>query len=66
MYTDLPLSGLRVVDLTNIIMGPFTTQLLGDLGADVIKVEAPEGDITRDIGVAHSNKMSHSDPSFLK
>ena len=58
MYTDLPLSGLRVVDLTNIIMGPFTTQLLGDLGADVIKVEAPEGDITRDIGVAHSNKMS--------
>ena len=58
MYTDLPLSGLKVVDLTNIIMGPFTTQLLGDLGADVIKVEPLEGDITRDIGVSHSSKMS--------
>ena len=51
MLSDLPLSGLKVVDLTNIIMGPYTTQLLGDLGADIIKVEDVHGDMTRNIGV---------------
>ncbi len=54
----LPLKGLKVLDLTNIIMGPFTTQLLGDLGADIIKIEDPDGDITREIGVQKSSKMS--------
>jgi crotonobetainyl-CoA:carnitine CoA-transferase CaiB-like acyl-CoA transferase len=58
MLLDLSLNGLRVVDLTNIIMGPFTTQILGDLGAEVIKIETPEGDLTRDIGVGHSKKMT--------
>ena len=58
MIKDVPLSGLRIVDLTNIIMGPFTTQILGDLGAEVIKIETPEGDLTRDIGVGHSKKMT--------
>lgn len=46
----LPLDGLRVVDLTSVLMGPFASQILGDMGADVIKVEAPTGDTTRQIG----------------
>ena len=58
MTNYLPLSGLKVVDLTNIIMGPYTTQLLGDLGADIIKVEDINGDMTRNIGVQKSANMS--------
>lgn len=48
-HDDRPLSALRIVDLTSVVMGPFATQILGDLGADVIKVEAPSGDTTRQI-----------------
>jgi crotonobetainyl-CoA:carnitine CoA-transferase CaiB-like acyl-CoA transferase len=43
------LDGLRVIDMTSVVMGPTATQLLGDYGADIIKVEAPSGDTSRQV-----------------
>lgn len=52
-----PLVGVRVVDMTSILMGPYAAQLLGDMGADVIKVEAPVGDMVRDLGPMQNPRM---------
>ena len=50
-----PLSGIKIIDLSSVISGPVATVLLADQGADVIKVEAPQGDIVRRMGLGKNN-----------
>ncbi|MGO4395821.1 CaiB/BaiF CoA transferase family protein [Variovorax sp. M-6] len=45
-----PLAGVKVIDVSTMLMAPYATQILGDMGADVIKVESPQGDPVRGIG----------------
>jgi len=59
-----PLAGFRILDLTQVVSGPFCAMLLGDLGADVIKVEPPEGDTTRRIGRPRKNGVTASFLNF--
>jgi|LNFM01.1.fsa_nt_gb crotonobetainyl-CoA:carnitine CoA-transferase CaiB-like acyl-CoA transferase len=54
-----PLAGVTVVDMTTVVMGPYATQILGDLGAEVIKVEAPGGDNVRHVGPMRNRGMGH-------
>jgi len=53
-----PLDGIRILDLTTVILGPYATQILGDMGADIVKVETPAGDSTRYTGPGRSSDMA--------
>lgn len=61
MKSDLsrpgPLAGIRVLEIASMILGPLAGQYLGDLGAEVVKLEPPEGDLTRSIGPRRSPQM---------
>jgi crotonobetainyl-CoA:carnitine CoA-transferase CaiB-like acyl-CoA transferase len=57
-YGRGPLSGVRVIDLSRVIAGPYAGRLLADMGADVIKLEPPEGDDSRLIAPRHDRGMS--------
>jgi crotonobetainyl-CoA:carnitine CoA-transferase CaiB-like acyl-CoA transferase len=53
-----PLSGVRILDCTTVVLGPWAAQQLGDLGADIVKIEPPEGDTTRQLGPRRNKDMA--------
>ena len=53
-----PLAGVKILDCTSVVLGPYAAQQLGDLGADVVKVEPPEGDTTRQLGPRRHEGMA--------
>ncbi|MEJ7930481.1 CoA transferase [Ramlibacter sp. AN1015] len=54
-----PLDGVRVLDLTSVVMGPYATSVLAELGADVVKVEPPGGEVMRKSGPMRHDDMGH-------
>jgi crotonobetainyl-CoA:carnitine CoA-transferase CaiB-like acyl-CoA transferase len=57
-----PLDDLRILDLTTVLMGPYATSILGDMGSDIIKVESPSGDTIREVGPSRSGELG---PMFM-
>ena len=53
-----PLQGIKVIEMTSVVLGPWACQMLGDLGADVIKIEQPRGDSNRSLGAAQNPGMA--------
>jgi len=53
-----PLAGIKVIEIASVIMGPYAASVLGDLGADVIKIETADGDVGRNLGPARNKGMS--------
>ncbi len=64
--TPGPLDGVRVLDLTSVIMGPFATQTLGDLGADVITIEGRRGDTNRSMGPGPEPGLSGTSMNLMR
>ena len=60
-----PLAGVRILDVTTVVLGPWAAQMLGDMGADVVKVEPPEGDTTRRLGPARLEHVAHASENVL-
>ena len=53
-----PLAGVKILDCSSVVLGPYAAQQLGDLGADVVKIEPPEGDTTRQLGPRRHEGMA--------
>ena len=54
-----PLSGVKILDMTSVVLGPFATQILASLGAEVTKIESKDGDTMRHVGPMKSAGMGH-------
>lgn len=61
-----PVKGIKIIDLTTVVLGPFATQILGDLGAEIIKIESPEGDSCRYLGEGYSPGLSGTAMTLLR
>ena len=53
-----PLDGIKVVEMTSVVLGPWACQMLADMGADVVKIEQPRGDSNRSLGASNNPGMA--------